>query len=109
MDLLQKIEELKAKYNDPIDAPQLTAWEKEATRLLLIEGVAGSDAVKYLTNQLRSEIETMDSFLLTMPSNDLPDILRDRMLDKKALYLRVISYFDVDTAKKELEKRLDAN
>lgn len=109
MDLLKKVEELKAKYQDPLDAPQLVAWEKEAKRLLLIDGIAGSDAVKYLTEQLQSEIEDMNKILLNAQSVGFPDGMRDRLLDKKALYQRVISYFDVENAKKELEKQLNAN
>lgn len=109
MELLQKIEELKEKYQDPIEAQQINAWEEEAKRLLIVEHVAGSEAVKYLVKQLESEIEKMNELLLTMPSFSLSDASRDRLLDKKALYKQVIAYFDVAGAKKALEAQIDAN
>lgn len=109
MDILTKIEELKAKYNDPIDAPQLTVWEEEAKRLLLIDGIAGNDAVKYLINELATQVQAIDAALLMYDSTKLSDSDRDRLIDRKQLFKRVISYFDVESAKKELEKQIDAN
>ena len=108
MELLPKIEELKAKYQDPIDAPQINAWEEEAKRLLIVEHVAGSEAVKFLVKHFDGEIESIDDVLLTMDSTKLSDSIRDRMLDKKALYKQVIAYFDVAGAKKALEAQIDA-
>lgn len=109
MELLQKIEELKEKYQDPIDAPRINAWEEEAKRILIVEHVAGSEAVKYLVAQLEKEIKHMDYMLLNSPSHLLGEYQRDLMLDKKALYKKVIAYFDVAGAKKALEAQIDAN
>ena len=109
MDILQQIEALKEKYNDPIDAPQLLAWEKEAQRLLLVDGVAGSDAVKFLIDEFVNEIASIDRVLLNSDSIAMSDVLRDRMIDRKNVCKRVISYFDVEEAKKNLEEHIANN
>lgn len=109
MDLLQKIDQLKGKYQDPIDQPQLNAWEAEARRLMIVEHVAGSDAVKYLVEGLQADVQGMDVLLLNATSSMLGDSMRDMLLAKKELYKRVIAYFDVEQAKVALEAQIDQN
>lgn len=109
MQLLEKIEQLKAKYTDPIDAPQLAEWEKEAQRILLVEGIAGSDAIKMLTDQLQSEVDSINGALLAYDSTDIPDTMRDRMLDKKVMHQKIIDFFDVEQARANLEAKINEN
>ena len=103
--LLQKIEEMKEKY-DVLDQPTISAWEEKAKQLLLKEGIAGSDAVKYLVDELSSEVTKIDKLLLTATSFMLSDVGRDLLLLKKELYQRVISYFDVKGEREQLEQTI---
>lgn len=109
MDLLQLIEQLKAKYSDPLDAPQLIAWEMHVHELLIAEGVADNHAVIKLLESLRAEVEKIEDVLLTATSAQVPDMWRDTFIREKQLYNRVISYFDTKNKRKELEKELSNN
>jgi len=107
-ELLQNILEKKAQYRLE-DLPTIEAWEEKAKEILLKEGIAGSDAVKYLVDSMNSDIEKMNSILLTAPSHVLPDTQRDRMIDKKELYEKIVSYFDIKGEREELEKIVNDN
>ena len=106
MDLLKLITELRNKYTDPIDTPDIEGWEKQVKRLLLVEAIADSEAITVLTTSLQSEVDSLDTQLLTSDSHSLSDYERDRVIDKKMLYLSVIDYFNVTDARKTLEDQL---
>lgn len=76
--------------------------------LLLISSVAESEAVKRLVVELDREVEEIDKFLITANSKKLPEFDRDVLLATKAVYLRVMSYFDTSRLK-VLEKEIDNN
>jgi len=51
----------------------------------------------------------MNNLLLTQDSTGMTDKARDRIIDRKTLYTRVISFFDVEQAKKNLEEQIANN
>lgn len=83
-------------------------WELELSDLLLVSSVAESEAVKKFVEMLKHEIYLIDDMLVNLNSKTLNDYNRDILIEKKLLYLRVISYFDTSRLK-DLEKEIDSN
>lgn len=106
--LLEKTAQMKETYRKE-DQPTIEAWENKIKLLLLKESIAGSDAVKELVVTLNDEVKRMDNTLLNVGSYTLPDYQRDRMLDKKELYTRIASYFDVKGEREDLENLVNSN
>lgn len=105
MEILDKIREMKETYGIE-DQPTISAWEEQAKQLLLVEHIAGSQAVQKLIQDLNGEIEKMNYALLNASSTVLTDAQRDRLLDKRELYKRITSYFDVEGQRETLENNL---
>ena len=103
MEILEHLEQMKEKYQVD-DTPLIISWEEEAKKLIIIEQIAGSDAIKFLTDKLNDDVKKMDELLLSCNSEIMSDAQRDRLLDKKELYKQVVSFFDVETSRKNLEK-----
>jgi pyruvate/2-oxoacid:ferredoxin oxidoreductase alpha subunit len=109
MEILEKIEKLRETYKDPSDTSTISAWEEEAKKLLLVQGIAGSDAVQYLIKEMQEEVERANNMLLNVTSGACPDTYRDVLIAKRDIWQRVISYFDVDTKLQSLEKEIENN
>lgn len=86
----------------------MESWEQECQQLLLVSSIAESEAIKKLVAELTREVDAIDARLLTENGRTLPEYGRDLLFEKKWLYLRVISYFDVSRLK-DLEKTIDDN
>ncbi len=74
----------------------------------MVSSVAESEAVKKLVAELQREIDAIHHMLLTASVRDMPDVARELYLNKRDLYKRVISYFDVSRLK-QIEKDIDEN
>ena len=109
MQLQDKLAQLKAKYPLPEDRPQLEAWEHRVQQLLLLESLQETQVILELRDRLRSEIDLFNVALLTKGSDKMNDRERDRLIDKRDLYDRVLSWFEVEGKREQLEKELNAN
>ena len=108
--LQDKLEALLAKYNDPLDKPQLQAWERECNRLLLLKSAADNEGVKLLIQQLHNQVAQINEVLLSADSDEISDYQRDRLLDQKKIINRILSYFtDIDKQLEALEAEFDKN
>lgn len=92
-----------------MDQPQLQAWERQAQALLLSSSAAENEGVKRLIENLNDEIARIDDALLNADSEEISDRQRDRIIDQKKIYRRILSYFDVEKEIEELEKQIDQN
>ena len=110
MELQSKLQTLLAKYNDPLDRPQLQAWEHQLNRLLLASSAAENEGVKALLEQLRSQIAQINDVLMNADTDEISDYQRDRLIDQKKTLNRVIGYFEeAKTGLAQLEAELDKN
>ena len=110
MELQDKLQALLAKYQDPVDRPQLEAWERECNRLLLAHNAAQNEGVKALLEQLRSQVEQINDVLVSADTDEIDDYHRDRLIDQKKTLNRVISYFtDAGPGLEQLETQIDRN
>lgn len=107
--LQDKIQALRNKYQLPEDNQQIEVWEQEAARLLLVASIVDTEAIQNLVKELQREVDDMDSVLVRANSKMLPPHERDVLLERKQLFLRVISYFIPNKRLKELEGEIDEN
>ena len=108
MDIQEKLSHMKEKYRDPIDAEQISAWENEVQNLMLVQSALENEGVKRLIAELDTEVRKIEDQLMTSDSVTLPDRERDRAIDRKRIYERVIAYFDVSRLG-NLENEIDKN
>lgn len=108
--LQDKLEQLLARYKDPLDKPLLQAWEQEVNRLLLVNSALENEGVKKLIEELQTQIQSIDEILLNSTSDDVDDKMRDRLIDQKKILNRVTTYFTSAPEELEaLEKEIDKN
>ena len=108
--LQDKLEALLAKYSDPLDKPQLLAWERECNRLLLLKSAAENEGVKVLIQQLHDQVAQINDVLLSADTDEISDYQRDRLIDQRKIISRILSYFtDTDKHLEALEAEFDKN
>ena len=88
----------------------MEAWERECNRLLLARSAAENEGVKRLIEDLAVEVEKIDEVLVSADSYEVADTQRDRLIDQKRIYNRILSYFtDAAVQLKRLEDEVDKN
>ena len=92
--ILDYLERAKGQKFDSTDTEQINKWEKEAKKYLLINSLKDNKGIKIILDSFQNEIQQMNDLLLQADSNLLSSHERDRLLDKKAMYKRFISFFD---------------
>jgi len=76
----------------------------------LASNAAENEGVQALLRALEHEVEQIHEVLLNADSEEVSDYQRDRMIDQKKLYTRVIKYFtSAKSDLEQLEKTLDIN
>lgn len=66
--------------------------------------------MQYLIKALEAEIQAIDEELLNSTSEQLSDYKRDRRIDEKRIYSKVVSFFTSAPAGiQALEEKLDEN
>ncbi len=99
-DLLNKIEEARAKFLDPIDQKIIGSWEAEAKRAFMVNSLKDHKGIQIILENFGKDVAEIDELLKTAKSKDLNDIERDRLIDRKGLYLHFMKFFD------EAEKKI---
>lgn len=96
--ILDKIRALKAKFGDsradPRDVASIDGWYEEAKRLLLLDNLKNHDGMKYVTEIYRGDVKKITEKLDKSYSKDLPDVERDRLLDRRDLAQKFLNLFD---------------
>jgi hypothetical protein len=112
MMLLDKLQALRDRFfgsrADPQDVSSIDSWIEQAKRLLLIENLKGHDAMKYVSGIFSSEVEKLNHRLQNTYSKDMPDIERDRLLDRRDLAQKYLNLFSsVEEELKKMEENVD--
>jgi len=98
-DLLNKLDKLYSKFLNP-EFPQdkelIQEWRKIVSKAILVEQLITHDGIKMFLEELKEDIKIINEGLLTLDSNSLNDIKRDRLLDKKKIYQGIIGFFTVN-------------
>lgn len=105
MEPLTRIQQLKARFTDPAfkqDAEQIQQWERDLKNLIAREKLLENESLIIIIKKLAQEISDMKELLNTADSNQLPDKDRDRVLDRKNLYLQFIALFDAKEVAKQI-------
>lgn len=99
---------LKDNRADEQDLNTVFYWEEEAKRLFLLKNLKEHDGIKYLLEIFKSEVEKINGSLMSFYSKEMPDIERDRLLDKRELAQKYLDLFlPVENDLDKLEKTLD--
>ncbi len=111
--IIEKIEQLKARYQqnkgDAQDVEQIDAWMGEARRLILLDHLAGHAGIRYIREVFQSDVESINAALLVSTSKELPDIERDRMIDRRTLAEKYLGLFvNLDEQISALEATVDS-
>lgn len=105
--ILDYLDRAKKQKFDPTDMEQIFQWEKEAKKYLLINSLKDNKGITIILESFRNEIDLMNELLLQADSNLLNSQDRDRLLDKKVMYKKFISFFDeATTGLKSLENTI---
>lgn len=108
--LLKKLNNLIAEFTNPAfvgDADRLKAWRSSLERAMIKESLKEHAGVKMILDKLREDLVKMTEVLQKADSEILPDKKRDRLLDKKELYLWFLGFFaDIDEETAEIEKKV---
>lgn len=111
--ILDKIRLLKNKFNhraDPRDVAAIDGWYEEAKRLLLLDDLKNHDGVKYVIEIFKGDVKRISDKLDKSYSKDLPDIERDRLLDRRELAQKYLSLFEhVESDLDKIEELVDKN
>ena len=110
--LLEKLQSLRERFlgnrADPQDVASIDAWTEEAKRLMLLSNLKGHGAIKYVLDIFQSEVDKINLRLKSAYSKDLPDIERDRLLDKKDLAYKYLNLFSgTESELQKLEELVD--
>ena len=76
---------------------------------MLLHSAKDNEGVKYLLGELGREVTRIDDILLTADSYDVPDYQRDRLVDVKKTYKRILSLFDTDAPLQTLQDEINKN
>jgi hypothetical protein len=112
MDPLSKIDQLQQKFAGalPEDKAAVDQWERDLHRDLITADLANHEAMKRLLAGLRKDIDDMDHLLRTADSQTLPDIARDRVLDRKHLFTVFVDFFAIAQSNLDATvKKIDDN
>ena len=117
-DIIDDIGRLAKKFSDyrssESDFRVIAQWKDTATRALLIENLLEHDGVRMLVAKIDEEIRQMDILLMSADSKTLPDLQRDRVLDRRDMYIWFRSFFrdaqkDLSLVRKEVGDNLKRN
>lgn len=103
--ILEKIDQLIEKFNDPAypdDLVTIKTMRSDAEDLLSREALCQNEALKKIVRKYVTDIESFDVQLRNEDSKTLPDVARDRLIDKKKLYSDFVSQFDEIKIREEL-------
>jgi hypothetical protein len=113
MNLLEKLDQLRQKFDSPAykdDPDTINAWDKEAKRAMLVGDLKSHEGIKMIVDKLANDIAEINVLLSTARSDKFSDATRDRVLDKKELYLWFLGLFPgAEKRLREIEKMVDEN
>lgn len=97
--LLSRIEKILAKLgDDPVSgSDEAKAWRSEVKRSMLSDNLKEHDGIKMIVEKLTQDIEDINYLLINASSSKLPEAMRDRIIDKKKMYLDFLDLFPSDT------------
>lgn len=108
--LLKKLDNLLSKYTDPTysdDPESIRGWRKELQRAMIKKDLKKHEGILLIIEKLRVDLVEMDILLKTQSSEKLPDIKRDRLLDRKDLYIWFLGLFsNIDKEIASIEKKV---
>lgn len=110
MELQEKLQKLRNKFNNNLYEQEVNNWCKKAEDLALVKSLKEHDGVKILLSSFVAEVELINRQLLQSDSLVLPDYERDLILIKKGFFKKFIEFFEhSDKELKDLEKKIDIN
>lgn len=103
---LEKIDQLISKFQDssayPDDIETLKSMRSNTEDLLAREALTQNEAMRKTVKKYNEDIASFDKQLINEDSKTFPDSARDRILDKKKLYMDFVSQFDEVKIRDEL-------
>ncbi len=108
-----RIDALLKKFVNPAfpeDIEEINKWKEEAKRAMLAKDIKNHEGIKLIVKRFASDVEGINLLLLNANSEKLSDKERDRLLDKKFLYIEFLSIFpEAEKILKEIEKKVAEN
>jgi hypothetical protein len=87
------------------DVEEARAWKENVKRAFLTKEIKDHEGIKMIIKRFSSELEDINFVLINAKSDKIADRERDRLLDKKKMYVEFISLFPI--AEKEIEQIAD--
>ncbi|MFH1290924.1 MAG: hypothetical protein ABIH92_05990 [Nanoarchaeota archaeon] len=117
--VLDKIDKLLAKFADPEypeDKAKILEWQDKVQRAMIVKDLSEHEGIIMIVDKLKEDLKDIRFLLNTAKSEKLSESARDRLIDKKLLYVWFLGLFirpdevikgieeEVDEAENELEK-----
>lgn len=111
--LESKIQKLKNIFikgrSSQDDIAEIESWEKSLQKIRLMEDLKKHAGIQMILQDWTSEIVKINYRLNSEKSDTLPDKERDKLLDKREMFNKFISYFSTTNQLESLEKEVDSN
>ena len=110
--LLLRIDNLLKEFSDPAfpdDVEAIKSWKSEVKRAIIIDDLKEHEGIKMIVEFIDKEILDIDLVLTNAYSDKCPDKVRDRLLDKKQLYLNFLELFPDEVEIQQIEKEVKKN
>lgn len=111
--LEEKIRKLKSIFikgrSDKDDIVEIESWEKSLQKIRLMEDLKKHAGIQMIMNDWILEIKKINQRLNREKSDTLSDKERDRLFDKREMFLKFVSYFSINNQLESLEKEVDSN
>lgn len=107
--LLNNIQKLKEKYTESSSQKTLEDWEKKVLDSMVIDSLKEHEGIKIIIENFEKEIDDINTILLF--AEELTENQRYRIMDKRAMRQKFLSYFEqtqqnLETIKKLVEEQL---
>jgi hypothetical protein len=107
--LLNNLQKLQAKYTESSSQKTLQDWEKRVTDALIVDSLKEHEGIKIILDTYKKEIEDINNILLH--SEEITEPQRLRIMDKRAMRQRFLSYFEqtkqiIESVEKLVEEQL---
>lgn len=104
--LLEKVNTLQDKFKDPAyadDLEKIKSWKEALKDLIDREELFQNKKLQEILLKYKNDVVDMNTKILNNDSKTLGDYDRDRLLDKKKLYLEFIDTFNLDSIREALK------
>lgn len=108
VDKASKLFEIMSQSSDPESIRVTKDLYERAKKVSLMSSLKDNDGIKFLVEHFSTAIKNINAALLVSDSEELPDRLRDRLVDRKKDLVQFLGLFDINGKEmKAIEEQVD--